>query len=110
MKLYACTTSVAWELVPENAGSLAFYCSPEALKKDQSCWESCGISEVEISAGKSIIAPKPTPPISAKELEERELVSIPASNQVVDFVESLTDNKELRKEILLRALAVIKSL
>ena len=51
-KSYVCGVDWQWEIGECN--DVKLYSSPEALKKDRTCWEECGIVELEIKVTKWI--------------------------------------------------------
>lgn len=55
---YMCPIDFQWEL-GEAAGGTVIYASIEDLKKNHTCWEECGIIEVEVTNTKVVVETKP---------------------------------------------------
>lgn len=49
--LYSCETDWDWEIgeASDLEGKMPLYSSIEELKENRSCWDSCGIVELEIT-------------------------------------------------------------
>jgi hypothetical protein len=52
IKGYICNTG--WDFELGEALSVEVYSSIEALKEESKCWETCGITEIEIKFSKQI--------------------------------------------------------
>lgn len=55
--MYACQTDWRYEMgeAPDLEGSMPLYSSVEELKKQRTCWDECGIVEVEITLKKVVL-------------------------------------------------------
>lgn len=60
LKLYVCTEDWYSELGQEMAKpDVVMYPSVKSLKKHRTCWEECGIVELEVKLARTIVKPMP---------------------------------------------------
>lgn len=54
-KAYTCGVNWQHDLCDDNAHSIEIYGSIKALQKNRTCWEECGIVELNISVAKWVV-------------------------------------------------------
>lgn len=106
-KLYACGNT-PWDLDPSNAGSVDFYCSPEAAHDDQRCTDSCGIVEFEVVQTRVVRKAKEEKGTPASYRRAREKKFIALADELRKLALKRTKSRDLQRSAFTWALAGIK--